>query len=205
LVQIPIQGNGDGSASATANDDGEVCRAYFKLKEVFDNYRRDEKHLSPSFEKMSAFDCGSSPGGWTKYLLQNGKCSTVYSCDPGALDPAVETMPGVRYLKMRGETAIDLLQTEKCQVNLWVSDMCLTDPKRQVDHLVYANEKGILADKAFFVLTLKFNVGHAKETFDLFAREELKRLGEKMNVEHVQTYHLFSNRKGERTLVGRLA
>ena len=182
----------------------EVCRAYFKLKEVMDNYRRDEKHITMDFKGMDAFDCGSSPGGWTKYLLATEKCNTCFSCDPGALDDSVKAMKGTRYLQMRGKDAIDLLQKEGKTVNLWVSDMCLADPKHQIDHLVLAKEKGILNDNSFFVLTLKFNTGHSKDTFDLFAREDLKRLKEKMKVENVQTYHLFSNRKGERTLIGRI-
>jgi hypothetical protein len=82
--------------------------------------------------------------------------------------------------------------------------MCLVDPKQQVDHLVEAKEKGILAANAFFVLTLKFNTGHSKETFDRFACQELERLKELVKVESVQIYHLFSNRKGERTIMGRL-
>jgi hypothetical protein len=112
-------------------------------------------------------------------------------------------MKGARHLQMRGNVAIDLLQKEGETVNLWVSDMCLADPKHQVDHLVLAKEKGVLNNDSFFVLTLKFNTGHSKDTFDLFAGEELKRLKEKIKVENVQTYHLFSNRKGERTLIGR--
>ena len=189
------------------NENDEICRAYFKLKEVMDNYRRDEptEKASLSFHGKAAFDCGSSPGGWTKYLLQDEGCKTVYSCDPGLLDESVKAMEGTRHLQMRGTDAIDMLREEGCaDVSLWVSDMCLVDPKQQVGHLVEAKEKGILAPNAFFVLTLKFNTGHSKDTFDLFARQELKRLQGLVNVKSVQMYHLFSNRKGERTLIGRL-
>ncbi len=73
-----------------------------------------------------------------------------------------------------------------------------------MNHLVQAKDKGILNPNSYFVLTLKFNTGHCKDTFDLFAREELKRLKEKINIQNVQTYHLFSNRKGERTLIGKI-
>lgn len=188
-----------------SDENDEICRAYLKLKEVMDNYRRDEPAELLSLNGKHAFDCGSSPGGWTKYLLQDEGCQTVFSCDPGALHESVEAMQGTRYLKMRGTDAIDLLREEGCtNVSLWVSDMCLVDPKQQVDHLVEAKEKGILAANAFFVLTLKFNTGHSKETFDRFACQELERLKELVKVESVQTYHLFSNRKGERTIMGRL-
>jgi hypothetical protein len=82
--------------------------------------------------------------------------------------------------------------------------MCLADPKEQVDHLVRAKEKGILADGAIFVLTLKFNMGHSKETFDRYAEEELTRVSKELKVHNLRLYHLFSNRKGERTVIGNL-
>ena len=186
------------------DDEKEICRAYFKLKEAMSNYRRDENEVRTDFSGINAFDCGSSPGGWTKYLLQDEKCKTCFSCDPGALDDAVKDMPGARHMRMRGSDAIETLRSEGEKVNLWVSDMCLADPKQQVDHLLLAKDKGILNEGAFFVLTLKFNTGHSKDTFDLFARQEVERLQAQAKVEHVQLYHLFSNRKGERTIMGTL-
>jgi len=206
MVGVPLMPDAivDASEKVEKDDENdEICRAYLKLKEVMDNYRRDEPKESLSLDGKDAFDCGSSPGGWTKYLLQDEGCKTVFSCDPGALHESVTAIQGTRYLKMRGTDAIDLLREEGCtNVSLWVSDMCLVDPKQQVDHLVEAKQKGILAGNAFFVLTLKFNTGHSKDTFDRFACQELERLKEMVKVESVQTYHLFSNRKGERTLIG---
>lgn len=124
---IPILGIGD------KHDTGkEICRAYFKLKEAMDNYRKDEKEITLDFQGLDAFDCGSSPGGWTKYLIETEKCATCWSCDPGALDDSVKTMSGIKHLQMKGYDAIDLLQKKGKKVNLWVSDMCLVDPKQQV-------------------------------------------------------------------------
>jgi len=94
---------------------------------------------------------------------------------------------------------------KKKQVQIWVSDMCFFDPQQQINHLLYAHEKNILSTNAFFVLTLKFNTGHGKDTFDLFAQQEYQRLQQILSVTNVHTYHLFSNRKGERTLIGKLA
>jgi Predicted rRNA methylase len=185
-------------------DDEDICRAYFKLKEAMDYYRRDTQNDPISFVGKVAFDCGSSPGGWTKYLLEDENCDLVYSCDPGKLDPCVESLPGTRYLKMRGKDGIEQVRKEGNIVHLWVSDMCLVDPKDQVHHLLMAKERGILSDDATFVLTLKFNTGHCKETFDRYAQEELSYLKESLNVANVKLYHLFSNRKGERTLIGQL-
>lgn len=212
---VPLSSSNDKMSSVIVEmekeqeEDKEICRAYFKLKEVMDNYRRDEKEVSQTmdFTGIDAFDCGSSPGGWTKYLLETEQCKTCYSCDPGELHASVTALKGTRHLKIRGIDAIDVLQNEGKQVSLWVSDMCLFDPKQQVDHLILAKNKGILKDdgNTFFVLTLKFNTGHGKDTFDMFAKNELKRLQESIPVTNVRTYHLFSNRKGERTLIGKLA
>ena len=83
--------------------------------------------------------------------------------------------------------------------------MCFFDPQQQINHLLYAPEKNILSTNAFFVLTLKFNTGHGKDTFDLFSQQEYQRLQQILSVTNVHTYHLFSNRKGERTLIGKLA
>ena len=189
------------------DDEKEICRAYFKLKEAMNNYRRDENEVRTDFSGINVFDCGSSPGGWTKYLLQDEKCKTCFSCDPEALDAdAVKDMPGARHVFHRGSDAIDTLRSEGEKVNLWVSEMCLADSKQQVDHLLLAKDKGILNKDAFFVLTLKFNTGHSKETFDLFATQEVERLQAQAKVVHdVQLYHLFSNQKGERTIMGTLA
>ena len=189
------------------NSSQQVCRAFFKLKEVMEYYRREfdtETPTNSNFENLVAFDCGSSPGGWTKYLLEYEKCRLVYSCDTGNLDPTVKEMNGTKHLQMKGMDAISMLQKEGCVVDIWVSDMCLANPKDQIDHLVVANKKGLLAKNAFFVLTLKFNTGHSKDTFDKFAKIECERLGSELNIENLQMYHLFSNRKGERTLVGRI-
>lgn len=104
---------------------------------------------------------------------------------------------------MKGFDAIETLKQEGCNdISIWVSDMCLVEPTLQVNHLLQAKKEGILAKNSFFILTLKFNTGHSKETFDFFAEEEVKRLMENAEVENVRTYHLFSNRKGERTIMG---
>lgn len=185
------------------DDDDEICRAYFKLQEAMDNYRRDEPSVNTSFKEQVGFDCGSSPGGWTKWLIADEGCKTVYSCDPGLLDESVLKLEGTRYMQMKGFDAIDTLKQEGCNdISIWVSDMCLQNPALQVNHLLQAKKKGILANNSFFILTLKFNTGHSKETFDFFAEEEVKRLMENAEVENVRTYHLFSNRKGERTIMG---
>lgn len=203
IQSVPQYEQKESSVENQQNDDDEICRAYFKLQEAMDNYRRDEPSVNTSFQDQVGFDCGSSPGGWTKWLIADEGCKTVYSCDPGLLDESILKLEGTRYMQMKGFDAIETLKQEGCNdISVWVSDMCLQQPTLQINHLLQAKKEGILAKKSFFILTLKFNTGHSKETFDFFAEEEVKRLKENAEVENVRTYHLFSNRKGERTIMG---
>lgn len=186
------------------SDDNEdiLCRAYYKLEEALDRY---DRKFSLSKDKYSiAFDCGSSPGGWTKYLIESVKCKKVYSCDPGALDPSVQYLQGVEYLSMKGQDGMDVVRKNGDMINIWVSDMCLVDPLEQLNHLFAAYEKGILELDAMFVLTIKCNTGHSKASYDKTCQEELMRLEQTLNVTDIDICHLFSNRKGERTIMGRL-
>ena len=208
----------------------EVCRAYYKIKEAFERYALDCPQTSILFENQVAFDCGtwyyslnkfiygfgshpfisfsgSAPGGWTQFLIQDLKCAKVYSCDPGELSPKVKQLDGVHYLQMKSDKAMTYVQkeieTSKELIRLWVSDMCLSDMEDQANTFLQAMEKRILAPDAFFVLTLKCTTGHSKGTFDALAEKEIDRLlGKLENPRHIRNYHLFSNRRGERTVMG---
>jgi len=192
-------------SSPSARD--EICRAYYKLKEAFERYALDCRETTVHFENQVAFDCGSAPGGWTQFLIQDLKCAKVYSCDPGELSPKVKHLDGVHYLQMKSDKAMSCVQKEieisKELIHLWVSDMCLMDMEDQVNTFLQAKEMKILAPDAFFVLTLKCTTGHSKKRFDALAEKEIDRLlGNLENPRHVRSYHLFSNRKGERTVMG---
>jgi len=185
------------------NDADILCRAYYKLEEAFHRY--DRKYSICMDNKYPiAFDCGSSPGGWTKYLIESVKCMKVYSCDPGALDSSVQLLQGVEYLNMKGRDGMNIVRNNGDLINIWVSDMCLVDPSEQLNHLFAAHEKGILASDAMFVLTIKCNTGHSKGSYDKTCQEEVLRLEQTLDVTDVYICHLFSNRKGERTIMGRL-
>lgn len=202
---LPNRSNGTevNDARATNDNDDILCRAYYKLEEALDRYNRA---FSSSMEDKYpiAFDCGSSPGGWTKYLIESLKCTKVYSCDPGALNPSVESLTGVHYLNMKGRDGMDVVCNFGDLINIWVSDMCLVDPSEQLNHLFAAYEKGILAPDAMFVLTIKCNTGHSKASYDKTCQAEVWRLEQTLEVTDIYICHLFSNRKGERTIMGRL-
>lgn len=188
---------------ANENKD-DICRAYFKLQEAFDRYfeRNSDSNVTRSFP--IALDCGASPGGWTKYLAETLRCDRVYSIDPGALSPAVLSMRGVEHLKMRIEDAWPLLLRELSgkgsRVDLWVSDMCLHLISSQVDALLLAIELGIVSAGTMFVLTLKCTGGYTKASFDSQAQVEVDRV--KGFTRGLKMMHLFSNRIGERTIIG---
>jgi RNA recognition motif-containing protein/predicted rRNA methylase YqxC with S4 and FtsJ domains len=191
------------------NSGDDVSRAYYKLKEAKETYEASRgSALDQNLYKSIALDCGSAPGGWTKYLIEHFQCPKVYSVDPGSLAPSVAKLDETRHMRMKIQDALPiLLQKEEAaagQVKIWVSDMCLHEMVEQVDQLLLAKEKGLLAPKAFFVLTLKCVMGHSKGAFDSQVEKVVDKLcsTSSVNVVGVETFHLFSNRSGERTVVG---
>lgn len=80
--------------------------------------------------------------------------------------------------------------------------MCIHDVEKQVDMFLRAKAEGLFRlDQVAFVLTIKCNIGHAKERFDELTAKEVARLVEAGGYDLV-TLHLFSNRIGERTVMG---
>ena len=193
------------------NNPDDICRAYYKLSEVFERYQpngfqlKDRKGGTNSQRPIIAVDCGSAPGGWTKYIIEQTECEEVYSIDPGELAESISSMPNVHHMKMTAEKAIPILRDNLSQSNasiaLWVSDMCVHEIPKQVNMFLRAYEAKLFEPDAAFVLTIKCNVGHAKEQFDQLAEEQADRL-RNHGAYDMQMMHLFSNRIGERTIVG---
>lgn len=189
------------------SNDENVSRAYYKLNEAIEMYEGSHGKLCKSLYGSIALDCGSAPGGWTKYLIEHFGCEKVYSVDPGKLAPSVSHMKETTHMQMKIQDALPkLLENEASsgKVKVFVSDMCLHNMEAQVELLLQAKEQGVLTSDAFFVLTLKCIVGHSKNAYD----EQVGRVVEKLrmgaSVRAVETYHLFSNRSGERTVIGYL-
>uniref|UniRef100_A0A7S4QYH7 RRM domain-containing protein n=1 Tax=Ditylum brightwellii TaxID=49249 RepID=A0A7S4QYH7_9STRA len=196
-----------------------ICRAQSKLQEA---YARYNYALPDATNGLIAVDCGAAPGGWTQFLAMTVQCKRIYSIDPGELDPIIfNTHHGdervVQHLQIKVEDAMsEILQLEKeCggnqkspMVDIWVSDMCLHQMSEQVDLMLQAKEVGIIGEGTFFVLTLKCNMGHSREAFDEQVATQCDRLLSLGNsggvVRDLQTIHLFSNRGGERTILGYL-
>ena len=77
-----------------------VCRAYFKLAEIFESYFPrwgwswdSDSHLN------IAVDIGASPGGWSQYLAAVVGCRTVLAVDPGELHPGLlSRYPNIQHI-----------------------------------------------------------------------------------------------------------
>ena len=231
------------AALSASDDDDIICRAYRKLEEVFVRYQQlfrpevDTDATAPSMSGLKrrlnastfpqlAVDCGSAPGGWTKYLAERTSFDVIYSIDPAEMDLRVISLPKVRHLQMTCADAVpylcdhvlplyrDLIVDDvdddgngvtdfPCKVSLWVSDMCVHEYTSQVDTFLRVRDMGILnPDACAFVLTLKFcNAGHGRGRYDEYAEVEARRL-RVAGAYGVKVMHLFSNRLSERTLAG---
>ena len=191
----------DRRTTATTND--AISRAYYKLQETFERYDYT-KPLLRSLRDKIAMDCGASPGGWTRFLMENG-CRQVYSIDPSEMSPSVLAMEGVVYLKMKLSDALHHLELEnrgtKEKIDIFVSDMCLHDMEKQLDMLLQA--KPLLRPNALFVLTLKCVTGYTKKSYEYQADNVVERLNDEIAF-GVKMIHLFANRSAERTIVGYL-
>lgn len=189
------------------NGQEAISRAYYKIKEAISRYESDRDGFSiESLSDCIAIDCGSAPGGWTKFLAQDVNMQLVHSVDPGNLDI---DLPNVNHMKMKIQDAIPLLKSQinnddGKKIKVFVSDACLHSMSAQAVFLLEAKEQGILSEDAFFVLTLKCTVGHGKTTFDAQVDQVISSLKGRANIRDLSIYHLFTNRSGERTIVGKL-
>mmetsp|Transcript_31565 Transcript_31565/g.63751 ORF Transcript_31565/g.63751 Transcript_31565/m.63751 type:complete len:523 (+) Transcript_31565:119-1687(+) len=191
------------------NGQEAISRAYYKIKEAVSRYESERADFSmESYRDCIAIDCGSAPGGWTKYLAQDAKMKIVHSVDPGDLDPAIELDDRANHMRMKIQDAIPQLksqiQCDEDKIKVFVSDACLHSMSAQADFLLDAKEQGILADEVFFVLTLKCTIGHGKANFDAQVEQAVSNLKDRAEIRDLSVHHLFSNRIGERTIIGKL-
>ena len=175
-----------------AHGSAVVCRAYYKLQEAMERYP-----ISPTFLKDKVgIDCGASPGGWTKYLIEQ-KCRQVYSIDPGALDDSISQIENVLHYRMGYQDALPSLATQGIQCDVLVSDMCLHVLEHSLDLLSEATP--LLKSGALVVLTLKCIAGYSHSSYNGQVAELVARMTQ---LEKVQIFHLFANRTAERTVIG---
>lgn len=120
---------------------GPPNRAYLKLWELF---ARTGVTPRPGDKCL---DLGSSPGGWTYVLARLG--ADVVSVDKAPLDPSVEQLPNVRFVKSSA-FALDPEQHRDAQ---WLFSDVICYPARLLQML----RRWLLVDAVDnFVCTLKF-------------------------------------------------
>lgn len=195
------------TAKTQENEEEEaISRAYYKLKESIERYEIENDFDKSELKGSIALDVGSAPGGWSKYLASDIGCQLVHSVDPGNLAISINN---IKHWQMKVQDAIPLIKNgihneNDKKIKVFVSDACLHSMEGQIDFLLEAQEEGILASEVFFVLTLKCTVGYGKNNFDEQAKKVVADLQKRAITKDVSTFHLFSNRSGERTIIGRL-
>jgi hypothetical protein len=65
-----------------------ICRAYYKIQEILGHHFPLWGWLLPDYSQFLSVDIGSSPGGWTQFLLSYSRY--VLSIDPGKMDSRLE-------------------------------------------------------------------------------------------------------------------
>jgi len=175
--------------------DSSVSRAYFKLREIF---LREAAYFKDRRISV-ALDIGAAPGGWTKYLVDNG-AKHVMSVDPGLLNLDAATMQCVTYYSKAIEKCVadgDLAAfTEKhgkfdsivCDANI--------EPTEAVGLINQLFP--FLADHGYIVFTMKMR-DRKKERKAASIEYCINAL--RASFENVKLRFLLANKPKERTLI----
>lgn len=126
-----------------------ICRAYFKVEELFETHLRDET-AALFAAQPKAIDVGAAPGGWTDYMRT--RCAMVYAVDPGELHWTLKNAAGVRHLQMGIERAHTRLRAD-APFDVLLCDMNLSDQEAIGMVLPLAE---FLRPGAWLVFTLKY-------------------------------------------------
>jgi 23S rRNA U2552 (ribose-2'-O)-methylase RlmE/FtsJ len=195
------------------NSNNTISRAYFKFSEAL---TRSSKRQLLRIQGKVALDCGASPGGWTKYLVEQG-ATRVYSIDPGQLDPSILDLPAVSHMTLTYQEAFPKLEQDGVKCDILVSDMCCKDMEEQLLSLLQLARQHNLFKQSessnnstsedtvgasWFVITLKCTLGHSQNAYIRQVQEVVQRLEKENMVEQVEVIHLFANRSSERTVIG---
>eukprot|EP00520_Triparma_pacifica_P009509 CAMPEP_0118660324 /NCGR_PEP_ID=MMETSP0785-20121206/15611_1 /TAXON_ID=91992 /ORGANISM="Bolidomonas pacifica, Strain CCMP 1866" /LENGTH=693 /DNA_ID=CAMNT_0006553541 /DNA_START=97 /DNA_END=2175 /DNA_ORIENTATION=+ len=186
-------------SSARYEDDPHICRAYWKLAEVFTT------HPSIFTPGGNAVDVGSSPGGWTECLIEQG-AGKVISIDPGVMDERLNAVvvedpktqvkgsPRVTHLKMQAEKTTSFVDSHMSEgVDLLVCDANMSP---ETVHTMLRPLTRLVKVGGHIVLTLKLVNGSKSASRCL--REAADRFnGWKM----IWGGHAMNNKGKERTVI----
>lgn len=190
-----------------------VSRAYYKLRQVWDEILRQEFIHDPPFGK--GVDLGAAPGGWTQVLRQHVGLSHVISIDPGVLAHRVTSLAGVFNVvaDMASSQAAVAIAAVPDPISFLVCDACVDscDILEKIIQLMECLVSNSFALPAAFVITLKMpyktptsldrNLEKVKTKIPTRLRKMASLAYEqKVKIRH-RIVHLMANSDSERTLV----
>ena len=171
--------------------DSAISRAYYKLREAF---LREKDYFKSIRSGFMALDIGSSPGGWTKYLLDIG-AKRVISVDPGELRLDQETMESVVYHQKTIEKCIVDGDLDGLLFDIIVCDANM-DPEMAVEMIHSISSR--LKERGHIIFTLKMP---DRKKVKMAAKIEFCREVMSQSFEKIKMWHLFANKGKERTLI----
>lgn len=154
-----------------SKEEEQVSRAEFKLLEAFEVFQLKDLHCE------KALDLGASPGGWTRVLAEMG-CK-VTAVDRAPLDPAIQKLKGVRFIK---KDAVHF-RDEKETYDIIVNDMN-RDPQQSAKAVIIVSET--LKHNGLLIMTIKLQ-GKSSEKLIAKTLDTLKESFEILSVR--QLYH----------------
>lgn len=176
-----------------------ISRAYYKLRELFKREEIYFKSLLLLKNNFIALDIGSSPGGWTKFLIDIG-AKHVVSIDPGQLQLNKETMKSVTYFKKTVEKCISngdlspfVNKNDRFDIIVCDANMDPMSAVLLIDQLSYN-----LKDNGFIVFTLKMPDRRKYKMVNKmnFCIDVMNKSFENINIRF-----LLANKSKERTLI----
>ncbi|GMH78807.1 hypothetical protein TrST_g8146 [Triparma strigata] len=154
-----------------------ICRSYYKLSESLSSYNLLHK---------KCIDIGSSPGGWTSYLLERGVDNII------CVDPGVMEIKDDRLVHMKCKFEDALLDISSLKFDVLVCDANVF-PEVAVGFL----EKtiGIMEEECLVNVTLKLTNGRWE------GEEVIERIKVMGGFDEVKVEWLFANGRKERNML----
>jgi len=182
-----------------------VCRAFYKLSEVFHEEPSFRSALTDAVRGSACIDIGASPGGWTDLLSRHAR---VVAVDPGDLEAEIACRPSVVHLRRLVGSDADSDDAIRCALRpALAADFVVCDaniaPSDAASLLAHLAASGLLAAGCKVVLTLKAQCKvrgglQGQCTRRRLESEAVAALGS--SFEGVRVRHLFANTQHETTL-----
>ena len=200
-------------ANTDIPNDMPVSRAYYKLRQVWDEILSKQIAVPRG---AAGVDLGASPGGWTQVMRQHIGIECVVAIDPGILARRVSSRSGVQHVAtdLASPIAADAIVATSSPIFLLVCDACIDSHGilDEIVQLVVRLQNRIRWElPAALVITLKMpyktprsldrNMEKVKKTIPSQLRKIASLSNEQAVKIRYQIVHLMANSDSERTLV----